>query len=65
MNNDQEWRAEFRSKFDKLEAKIDTLNDNLAKVDKEMTTLKVKVTGFASLFGSIATMIINKIMGQN
>lgn len=53
---EQEWRALLLSKMEKLETKIDKIND-------EMATLKVKVALFSSAIASIATIIAKKFIG--
>jgi len=53
---DQEWRALLLSKIEKLEVKLDKIND-------EMATLKVKVALFSSAVASIATIIAKKFLG--
>lgn len=54
MTPEQEFRKILFSKIDKLEQKLD-------RIDKEMTTLKIKVALFSSIAGSIAAFIANKL----
>lgn len=53
MNNDQEWRRLLLSEIKDIKADV---ND----VKKEMMSLKIKVAGFASIIGSIASVIWQK-----
>jgi len=53
VNNEQEWRSH-------LMAEIKDIKSDVGEVKKEIMTLKVKVAGFASLIGSVATVLWNK-----
>lgn len=54
MTPDQEFRKLFNERMDKLESKID-------KVQDEMTTLKIKVAGVSSVVGSVITLIVKAL----
>lgn len=56
MNNEQEWRT-------LLLGEIKEIKKDLKIIQKEMTTLKVKVAMFSSLIGSAASLLINKLLG--
>jgi hypothetical protein len=56
MNNEQEWRT-------LLLGEIKEIKKDLRLIQKEMTTLKVKVAMFSSLIGSAASLLINKLLG--
>lgn len=53
MNNDQEWRKLLLSE-------IKDIKSDMNEVKKEMMSLKIKVAGFASIIGSIASVIWQK-----
>lgn len=55
MTPEQEFRKLLFSKIDQLEVKLD-------RIDKEMTTLKVKVALFSTIAGSIAALIADKLL---
>jgi hypothetical protein len=55
MNNDQEWRSHILKKLDKLE-------DNQSELLVIATTLKVKISLFASGFGAVAGLAASFIM---
>lgn len=52
--SDKEWREHIFKSLDKIETKVD-------KIDKEMTTLKVKVALFSSIVSSIATLVAERL----
>jgi hypothetical protein len=52
--NDREW--EF------LIGELREIRSDIKEVKAEMTTLKIKVAAFSSIFASIATVIVNKIL---
>ena len=54
--NDKEWRRLIFKKLDSIEEKV---ND----IDKEMTTLKVKVAIFSSIAGAVVSFIGQKLFG--
>ena len=54
MNNDQEWRQHL---FDEIKE----LRRDVSEIKKEFVTLKVKVAGFSSFIGAIASYIWNKL----
>ena len=53
---DREWREHIFKSLDKIEAKVD-------KIDKEMTTLKIKVGIFSSIAGAVVSFIGQKLFG--
>ena len=53
---DREWREHIFKTLDKIESKVD-------KIDKEMTTLKVKVAIFSSIAGAVVSFIGQKLFG--
>ncbi len=55
MNNDQEWRAH-------LFEEIKEIRKDVGEVKAEMMTLKLKVSAFSALVGSIVSYIINKVI---
>lgn len=57
MTPEQEFRKLFNDRMDKLESKIDGVQD-------EMTTLKIKVVGFSSFIGSLVTVLVNYLMNK-
>jgi hypothetical protein len=57
MTPEQEWRKLLLSKIEKIEDKVD-------RIDKEMTTLKVKIAFFSSIVGGIASFVANKIFNH-
>lgn len=57
MNNEQEWRALLLSEIKEVKADV-------GEVKKEIMTLKIKVAGFASLIGSLATVVWNKFFSH-
>jgi hypothetical protein len=54
MNNDQEWRQHL---FDEIKE----LRKDVAEIKGEMVTLKIKVAGFSSFIGAVASYIWNKL----
>lgn len=54
MNNDQEWRQHLFSE-------IKDIKNDLAFVKSEMLTLKIKVSAFSAILGSLASYIFGKI----
>lgn len=57
MNNEQEWRILLLSE-------IRYIKEELGAIQKEMTTLKVKVALFSSAISSVATLLFNNTFGQ-
>ena len=55
MNNDQEWRQHL---FDEIKE----IRREVSEIRNEMLTLKIKVAGFSSLVGALASYIWNKIL---
>ena len=55
---DREWREHIFKSLDKIETKVD-------KIDKEMTSLKVKVAMFSSIAGAIVSFIVDRLFGTN
>ena len=53
---EKEWRDRIFFQLDKIEDKVE-------KIDKEMTTLKVKVAIFSSIAGAVVSFIGQKIFG--
>lgn len=53
---DREWREHIFKTLDKIESKVD-------KIDREMTTLKVKVAIFSSIAGAVVSFIGQKLFG--
>lgn len=54
--SEKEWRDHIFKKLDKIETKVE-------KIDKEMTTLKVKVAIFSSIAGAVVSFIGQKFFG--
>lgn len=52
MNNDQEWRALFL-------AELKEIKQDVKDVKEEMSSLKLKVAGFASFIGAIISALVN------
>lgn len=55
--SEKEWRDRIFKSLDKIELKVE-------KIDKEMTTLKVKVAIFSSIVSSIATLLVDKFLSK-
>jgi len=54
MNNDQEWRAH-------LFEEIKEIRKDVSDIKSEMVTLKIKVAGFSSFIGALASYLWNKL----
>lgn len=54
--SEKEWREHIFKTLDKIESKVD-------KIDREMTTLKVKVAIFSSIAGAVVSFIGQKLFG--
>lgn len=54
MNNDQEWRAH-------LFEEIKELRKDVSDIKSEMVTLKIKVAGFSSFIGALASYLWSKL----
>lgn len=54
--NDKEWRKLIFKKLDSIEDKVNG-------IDKEMTTLKIKVAMFSSVAGAVVSYLANKFFG--
>lgn len=67
MTPEQEFRKLFNDRMDRLEQShadaIQRLEGKIDGVHSEMSTLKVKVAGFASFIGSGFTLLISYLKG--
>jgi len=54
MNNDQEWRAH-------LFEEIKEIRKDVSDIKSEMVTLKIKVAGFSSFIGALASYLWSKL----
>jgi hypothetical protein len=54
MNNDQEWRAH-------LFEEIKEIRKDVSDIKSEMVTLKMKVAGFSSFIGALASYLWSKL----
>ena len=54
MNNDQEWRAH-------LFEEIKEIRKDVSEIKSEMVTLKIKVAGFSSFIGALASYLWSKL----
>jgi len=54
MNNDQEWRAH-------LFEEIKEIRKDVSDIKSEMITLKIKVAGFSSFIGALASYLWSKL----
>jgi hypothetical protein len=54
MNNDQEWRSHL---FDEIKE----IRKEVSEIKQEMMTLKIKVAGFSSIVGALASYLWNKL----
>lgn len=55
MNNDQEWRSHL---FDEIKE----IRKEVSEIKAEMISLKLKVAGFSSFIGALASYIWNKLL---
>jgi hypothetical protein len=54
MNNDQEWRQH-------LFEEIKEIRKDVSDIKSEMVTLKIKVAGFSSFIGALASYLWSKL----
>lgn len=54
VENEREWRQYMIAKVDDLDKKVDS-------IDKELSTFKIRVFSFASLFGGVTGMSMDYI----